>query len=250
MTHDSAPTNGTQNSGQGKKVNATSPWAKQLCKDIWSLEPFLEGWCSADFSHDSDLNAATKHFDFSLLRNESLSARIEWKDAKHLDPEHFEPETAPTGDFFCPIGECRKQYTSARALACHIRKCADLDHSLIQPLAALAISSDCPICRSRFYSKQTAVFHLQRSYVNGYCIVQRGPHLDLRIRPKHYRCPYNDIKLNTNDNTTCEFIGSTHDELQMHIVAAHIWWDPFMRKSIHSDGYRIAGTEYPELAAK
>ena len=78
------------------------------------------------------------------------------------------------GAFCCPIAECNKQYTTARGLTCHIRKSADPEHSLIQPMSVLVVSNECPICRNRFY----------RSYVNGYCMVQRGPNLGLRIKPK------------------------------------------------------------------
>ena len=89
----------------------------------------------------------------------------------------FEPENAPSGDFFCPIAECKKQYTTARGLGCHIRKSADPDHRLIQTMSALAAISECPVCRSRFYNKQTSVVHLQRSFVNGYGTVHLGPNL-------------------------------------------------------------------------
>ena len=70
-------------SEQGKKVDCSAPWARQLQNDIKRLEPFLEGLCRDEFSIndcfdlDSDLNRATTNFDFALLRNASLSACVE-----------------------------------------------------------------------------------------------------------------------------------------------------------------------------
>ena len=180
------------------------------------------------------------NFDPSILRNPHLSASIKWYPATHA-ADHL-PELEPLGDFQCPISGCTKRYGTASAVACHIRKSKLPDHGLIQPLSKLVVSSECPCCGSRFTNKWTTVQHLLRSAITGICTKQHRPYLDLRVEPQTLKCPMSDPNLITNnDQTTCDYIGSTLPDLQQHIARHHFLFAPTVRAS-KNDGARIAGT--------
>ena len=92
------------------------------------------------------------------------------------------------------------------------------------------------LCLSRFTNKWTTVKHLESSFRNNCCQVQRGPYLHLKVAPHNFSCPLAD---NYNEHQ-CNFIGSSLATLQRHIASKHLWWSPAISHS--NDGDRIAGT--------
>jgi hypothetical protein len=99
------------------------------------------------------------------------------------------------GEFQCPVSNCTRRFETAAAVACHLRKSADTAHNITQPLSALVVASECPFCPSRFTNKWTTVLHLQSSYRQICCQIQRGPYLDLKVSPLNYNEP---TTMNTN----------------------------------------------------
>ena len=143
---------------------------RQLSEDIQALRPLLEGVpdegfnISEFFTDGSALRLELASFDFAIMRHLTLTTDWHPHPLTRNSTTHTPRLETSFGDVVCSVRGCTRRFATATSVACHLRKSADTAHGVIQPLSALAVASERPLCLSRFTNKWTTVLHLQSSY--------------------------------------------------------------------------------------